>query len=115
MRINSEWIKQYGDICKSLYTKKTVDWEYEQEVRGIIFDYNYQYTSEQTRKIFYEPNKLKGIIFGNNTSVSDKLKVMEILSNKKSALDDNFKLYQAYFSNNNKETKIKIYPLSIEL
>lgn len=115
MRINSEWIKQYNDICKSLYTKKTEDWEYEQEVRGIIFDHNYEFTSEQTRKIFYEPNKLKGIIFGYNTSISDKLKVMEILRNKKSELDDNFKLYQAYFSKNNEERKIKIYPLSIDL
>ena len=114
LRFNKEWIKKYGDICKSMYTKKTIDWVYEEEARAIIFDHNYKFSNDKSRKVFYQPNKLKGIIFGNNTSVSDKLKVLGILKNKKSVLNDEFKIYQAYFSKINEETKINIHQVNID-
>lgn len=114
MRFNKEWIKKYDDICKSMYTKKNIDWAYEEEARAIIFDHNYKFSNDKSRRVLYQPNKLKGIIFGNNTSVSDKLKVLGILKNKKSVLNDQFKIYQAYFSKINGETKIKIHQVNID-
>lgn len=113
-RFNKDWIKDYGDLCKSIYTKKTIDWVYEEEARAIIFDHNYQFYDDKTRKVFYVPNKLKGIIFGHNTSISDKLRVLNILKNKKLELNNQFKIYQAYFSKTNEETKINIHQVNID-
>lgn len=45
-RFNKDWIKDYGDLCKSIYTKKTIDWIYEEEARAIIFDHNYQFYND---------------------------------------------------------------------
>ena len=81
LRFNKEWIKRYGDICKSMYTKKTIDWVYEEEARAIIFDHNYK---------------------------------LGILKNKKAVLNDQFKIYQAYFSKINGETKINIHKVDID-
>ena len=88
------WRKFYRDI-----TIKTKDWEYEREVRLILSSSLVDLSDTGRRKLQYEFNSLKGIIFGINMSDEDKIAIIDIVRDKcLKAKRETFEFWQAHFS-----------------
>ena len=95
------WGEDYWNNFFRDVTFKTEDWEYEQEYRLIIENTSGQFNERDDRKLNYDFNSLKGIIFGMRTSTEDKLKIIEIIEEKKKCDGNNqadFKFFEAYYS-----------------
>ena len=109
-----EWRESYWDNFSHDIIIKTKDWEYEQESRLILYSLLSNLDDKRQRTLTYDFNSLKGIIFGINTSGSDKLEIIEIIERKcqKNNRTD-FKFYQAYYSHKNGDIrKREVRPLS---
>ena len=79
-------------------TTKTPDWADERETRMIIASNDPVIQVKSDRKIKYEFNQLKGIIFGMATTDVNKTRIMEIIQNKMTTVQrDDFSYEQAYF------------------
>ena len=109
-------------VWKELYWKnffrdvtfKTKDWEYEQEHRLVLDDLLGQFNEKGDRALTYNFDSLKGIIFGIRTPTEDKVKIIEIMEEKKKCSENNqtdFKYFQAYYSANDS----KIHKREIQL
>ena len=82
-------------------TFKTKHWAYEQEYRLILENNSGKLNEKDHRKLTYDFNSLKGIIFGIRTSTEDKIKIIEIIERKKNCEGNNgndFTFYQANYS-----------------
>ena len=82
-------------------TFKTKDWAYEQEYRLILENNSGKLNEKDHRKLTYDFDSLKGIIFGMRTSTEDKMKIIEIIEKKKKCKGNNgtdFTFYQANYS-----------------
>ena len=91
------WDQFYHDI-----TIKTKDWKYEQEYRLTLRGIPGHYDDEESRKLSYEFNSLKGVIFGIKTSDEHRSSIIKII--QKRCRENNrtdFKYYQAYYSPEN--------------
>jgi Protein of unknown function (DUF2971) len=101
------WKSFYRDILR-----KTKDWEYEHEYRLIVSEGGSSiYKDDKSRAMRYDFHSLKGLIFGINTSIEDKLTVLEIIERKCAAIRRNdFQFFQATYSPS--ERRIKHQPLS---
>lgn len=99
----SEWRENYWNNFYKDITKKTKDWAYEKEYRLILNSMFRSSSNPKDRSFTYDFQSLKGIIFGINTSVEDKLKIIKIIEKKccKNKRND-FKFYQAYYSQKDK-------------
>ena len=90
------WSNFFRDV-----TFKTKDWAYEQEYRLILENSSGQFNGKDDRKLTYNFNSLKGIIFGIRTPTEDIIKIREIIEKKKKC-DGNsqtdFKYFQAFCS-----------------
>lgn len=105
-----KWRKIYWEIFNKRYYTKTKEWEFEDEYRLCIDGMFFNYDTNESRNLKYNFNSLEGIIFGIETSETDKVKILEIISKKcvENKRND-FKIYQAYFDEESKS--IKIYEL----
>ena len=104
------WLELYRNDLFRDATFKTKDWEYEQEYRLILPDTLSQFDLENTlsqsyketyRKLTYDFNSLKGIIFGIRTPIEDKVKIFDLIEKKKKCDGNNrtdFKYFEAYYS-----------------
>ena len=93
------WRKSYWRNFFRDITIKTKDWEYEQEYRLILEDGLGQFHKTDDRKLTYNFNSLKGIIFGIKTSTEDKMRIIEIIEKRCEKYNRNdFKFFQAYYS-----------------
>ena len=93
---NFYWNNFFRDV-----TFKTKDWEYEQEYRLILENSSGQFNGKDDRKLTYNFNSLKGIIFGIRTLTEDIIKIRKIIEKKKKCDGNNhtdFKYFQAYYS-----------------
>ena len=103
-----EWRQSYWDNFLKSIMIKTMDWKYENEYRLILNGLLENEIDKTDRILKYDFRFLKGIIFGINTTMEDKLKIIAILNNK--CIENNrkdFELYQAYYSPNDKKIKRK--------
>ena len=95
------WQEDYWNNFFRDTTTKNTDWKYEQEYRLIIENTSGQFNERDDRKLTYNFNSLKGIIFGMRTSREDKVKIREIIEKKKECAGNNqtdFTYFQAYYS-----------------
>ncbi len=87
---------------------KTKDWNYEQEYRityNALQDYEIE---ERYRKLKYDFNSLKGLIFGIKTPLENKCKIIEIIKKKCKKNDRNsFEFYQAYYCDTTKDIQYR--------
>ena len=100
-RDEADWKELYWRNFFRDVTFKTKDWMYEQEYRLILDDGLGQFNEKNDRKLTYDFNSLKGIIFGMRTSTEDKLKIREIIEKKKECPENNqadFKFFETYYS-----------------
>lgn len=100
--INAPYQQEYY----SNLTTKLSDWSYEEEHR-IISDkrQNFNNSSDSWDKLYYGDHALTGIIFGIDTAPDVKQQALNAILSKKALLNDkkdsstfNFKIYQAYYS-----------------
>ena len=106
------WRKSYWNIFSRDITIKTKDWKYEQESRLILDGTSHDLDDKRRRTLAYNFNSLKGIIFGINTSESDKLEIIEIVQRK--CQENNrteFEFYQAYYCHKNGDIRKREIPL----
>lgn len=99
--IEPDGCEDVRDIFFNDVTFKTKHWAYEQEYRLILENNSGKLNEKDQRKLTYDFNSLKGIIFGIRTSTEDMMKVIEITKNKKECDENNqtdFTYFQAYYS-----------------
>ena len=92
------WRRKYRKIFYRDISVKTRDWKYEKESRIILTSSLDDLSDKKRRTLTYGFNSLKGIIFGINTSDTDKLKIIQTIKIK--CQENNrreFKFFQAYY------------------
>ena len=97
----ADWQELYWNNFFRHATFKTKDWEYEQEYRLILESNSDQFNEKDDRKLTYDFNALKGIIFGIRTPMEDKVKIFDLIEEKKECAGNNqtdFKYFEAYYS-----------------
>ena len=101
------WSEYRRDACV-----KTEEWAYEQEFRLIHFSLLADRLPRSQRKFTYDFESLKGVIFGVDTSDTDKVNIIESIRRKCSAANrTDFEFRQAYFCPSS--TGIDAFPLSL--
>lgn len=97
---NEQWRKSYWDRFEIQLLRKLPDWEHEHEYRIILSDILGIHETSEGRTFSYDYDTLDGIIFGINTSLSNKLKIMHIIDKKigERSIRNNFKFFQAKYS-----------------
>ena len=106
----ADWKKLYWNNFFRDVTFKTKDWEYEQEYRLILENSSGQFNGKDDRKLTYNFNSLKGIIFGIRTLTEDIIKIKEIIEKKKKCDGSNhtdFKYFQAYYSTKDSDIRAR--------
>lgn len=98
-----EWRKKYWMFFESIITSKGSDWTGLAEERIVLEDNMLiKYDTVETRKINYDFNDLKGIIFGYKTSEENKQKIREIIVQKCKNCDrTDFQFYKADINKEN--------------
>ncbi|MBU3176293.1 DUF2971 domain-containing protein [Clostridium estertheticum] len=101
------WRKKYWEIFNKRYNTKTVEWGFEEEYRlRIESGLSENYDSNESRNLKYQFDSLEGIIFGIETLEIDKVRILEIISEKcVTNKRDVFKIYQAYFDEETRTIK----------
>jgi len=95
---SESWRKQYWEQQMTAITTKLADWAHEKEFRLTLTGLS-DFSDQSTRKLQYSFSDLQGIIFGMNTSTSDKLRIMKIVEGKcrKEGRND-FEFHQSHYS-----------------
>ena len=88
--------EEYDDDYREKFFRKTSDWNHEHEYRILLPDRFYRYGDEFARKLRYNLNSLKGIIFGIRTTLDDKIKLIRQLERLGKSVR-NFEFFQAEF------------------
>lgn len=100
------WRKAYWDNFLESSKIKLKAWDREQEWRIILHSNINDFDDPSTRKIKYRFDSLDGIIFGINTAMADKLKIIHrIEALCKEHKREVFNFYQAAFDDNSKNIK----------
>ena len=93
------WHRKYWETFLGDTLRKTKDWAYENEYRLVLHGVVADYSSPENRTLTYDFESLKGLIFGINTRIEDKLRIIDIIDRKcKDNKRADFKFYQAYYS-----------------
>jgi len=102
------WRKEHwNNHCKS-YFAKLKDWEYEKEHRLLLSSGLDLYNTKEKRKLKYKFDDLEAIIFGMQTSVEDKVKIIKIIESKCKAYNrKDFDFYQADYSSSLGKMRVK--------
>jgi len=96
----SNWRERYWENFYHAATVKLKAWDREQESRLILTSNLNDLSSIESRKIKYDFNSLEGIIFGINTSIEHKFKLLKkIQSLCKKFNRQEFSFYQARYDN----------------
>jgi hypothetical protein len=95
---SDSWRKQYWEQLTTAITTKLEDWAHEKEFRLTLTGLS-DFSDQSTRKLQYSFSDLQGIIFGMNTSTSDKLRIMKIIEGKcRKEVRNDFEFHQAHYS-----------------
>jgi len=111
---DQSWIDKYWDNFYLSVTSKLDEWSYEKEYRLVLTNNFNDYSDKKERKLKYDFKDLKGLIFGIKTDMTDKLKIIKIITRKcKENNRQDFNFFQAYYS---KETgRIDKFKLDVSL
>ena len=93
------WMDEYWSNFYKGISIKLKEWKYEGEYRLIVHGDFVDYSKADSRKLQYDFDSLEGIIFGLKTTLSDKVKIIKIITAKcKEKGRKEFDFYQAYYS-----------------
>jgi Protein of unknown function (DUF2971) len=103
-----EWRRQYWAAFHAGLICKASDWAHEQEYRLLLSSTLHDLTEVDSRKLRYHFADLSGIIFGAETTIENKLKIVQIVSEKcRAERRENFEFYQAQYSRQRRGFKIE--------
>lgn len=107
------WRNTYWENFTPPLLRKLPDWQHEEEFRIVISDILGIHDSHEGRTFTYDYDTLDGIIFGINTSLSDKVRIMHVLDKKLQSrtVTEPFKLFQARY--NARSGRIEAHHLSL--
>jgi hypothetical protein len=77
-----QWRHHYWEVFSSISSTKFQDWQYEKEHRLLLTTAVGYFQKKDDRKLKYHFADLEGVIFGMNTSLEDKLKIINIIEAK---------------------------------
>ena len=97
---------EYDEIYREKFYRKTFDWRNEHEYRIFLPDKFYRYVDKNSRRLRYDLNALKGIIFGLRTTLDDKFELVQKLVRLKKSLRD-FEFYQAEFDDETQNISVR--------
>ena len=100
------WRDNYWAAYEAKTYRKLKDWEYEQEHRVTLANIRNAFDTAESRNLKYDPEVLKGVIFGIRTSEYDKKQIMEKLQERREELRD-FVFYQAEYDDAKQEIVIR--------
>ena len=107
------WRERYWEAFRSDIAFKTKDWEYEQELRLVLYSALGDFANPNDRTLTYDFGSLTGIIFGMRMSDQHKQEIIEIVERKcREANRTDFEFYQAYYDPRSGE--IQSRPLHIQ-
>lgn len=94
------WRNAYWKNFTPPLLRKLPDWQHEEEIRIVISDILGIHKSNEGRTFTYDYDTLDGIIFGINTSLQDKIRIMHILDRKLESrtVTEPFKFFQARYN-----------------
>lgn len=101
-----QWRHEYWKTHEIKTYQKLKAWESEQEYRIVLTNTFHDFSTQESRKLQYDPKCLRGIIFGISTPEADKKQIMEKLIYRKDKYSD-FTFYQAEFDNENQTIIIR--------
>ncbi len=105
-KYEDEWRKKYWETFEIKNYRKLVSWSYENEYRLQITDMFYDMEDTAKRNFQYDPQSLKGIVFGIRTSEYDKKRLYNALLGKKEQLKG-FSFYQAEYDEDKQKIRIR--------
>ena len=85
---------------------KMPEWQHENEYRVLLADKFQKYSKPTDRRLKYDLNSLKGVVFGIRTTVKDKLELIQKLRRLDKSLDD-FEFWQAEYNDKSKNISIR--------
>ena len=85
---------------------KMPEWQHENEYRVLLADKFQKYDQPTNRRLKYDLNSLKGVVFGIRTTVKDKLELIQKLRRLDKSLDD-FEFWQAEYNDKAKNISIR--------
>lgn len=100
------WRNAYWSDYIKKFHRKNRTWHHEQEYRLFLDNTLCEYGDPEKRVLAYNPTALKGIIFGINTSVDDKFKIIQAIQQA----GDKFKaveFFQAEYLEDSHEISIR--------
>lgn len=71
------WLVQYWLDYAEKFHRKNSAWKHENEYRVMLPDTFYKYNQQKNRYLPYDPSTLRGIIFGINTPIDTKIKIIQ--------------------------------------
>ena len=93
-----KWRAEYWSEFEKRFLRKSSAWASEKEERIVLDNSFYNHNPAEQRKWKYEFGQLHGIIFGINTTLSDKQKIISILREKRKKIHRKpIQIYQARF------------------
>jgi hypothetical protein len=110
--IKAKQFSEENDVWRSAYwagfehstTVKVADWHHEREFRLIQMSSMFSLSKPELRKLKYDFSSLKGIIFGINTSMNDKCKLIARVQKLcKLHKREDFNFYQARYDHTSKK------------
>lgn len=107
------WRNGYWENFAPPLLRKIPDWQHEGELRIVISDILDIHDSDEGRSFTYDYDTLDGIIFGINTSLSDRVRILRIVDEKLESrtVTEPFKLFQARY--NARSGRIEAHHLSL--
>jgi uncharacterized protein (DUF2249 family) len=107
------WRNSYWKNFTPPLLHKLPDWLHEEEFRIVISDSLGIRDSHEGRTFTYDYDTLEGIIFGINTSLLDKVRMMRILDKKLDSrtVSEPFKFFQAHY--NARSGRIEAHHMSL--
>lgn len=99
--------KYWKDFLRDILIK-TIDWQYENEYRLILYGLLEDEIKKEDRLLTYDFKSLKGLVFGIKTSREEKIKIIEIIERKCAEHGrDDFEFHQAFFDEKEKSVQYK--------
>ena len=100
------WRKNYWEAFEVKNYQKLKHWSYEEEYRIYISDEFDDLSDAKSRILEYDPQNVKGVIFGIRTTEYDKKRIFELLMKKKDVFKD-FTFYQAEYDETEQKIKVR--------
>ena len=95
-KLDEKLADEYDADYREKFYHKLNDWRHEHEYRLFLPDKFYRYGDRLARRLRYDVDALKGIIFGIRTSIDDKLELIQRLVRLRKSLHD-FEFWQAEY------------------